>query len=75
MNKPEWKIITIGCFACFIIGGIQPISAVLLTKIVQVSVISHITIKEKFFFEFFFFSKKKQCIILRKINYGSISAL
>jgi ABC-type multidrug transport system permease subunit len=39
MNSPEWITILIGCIASLASGAIQPIFAVLLTKIVMVSLI------------------------------------
>ncbi|UJR18570.1 hypothetical protein I4U23_005477 [Adineta vaga] len=35
MNSPEWITILIGCIACLIIGAVQPIFAVLLTKMLS----------------------------------------
>jgi hypothetical protein len=44
MNSPEWMTLLIGCIVCLMVGGLQPIYAVLLAKIVYVS---------KFFYESF----------------------
>ena len=36
MNKPEWLFIVIGCVACIINGGIQPVFGIILSKLTAV---------------------------------------
>jgi presenilin-like A22 family membrane protease len=36
MNKPEWHLIIIGCVACIINGGIQPVFGIILSKLTAV---------------------------------------
>jgi presenilin-like A22 family membrane protease len=36
MNKPEWPLIGIGCIACLINGGIQPVFGIILSKLTAV---------------------------------------
>ena len=36
MNKPEWIFIVIGCVACVINGGIQPVFGIILSKLTAV---------------------------------------
>ena len=37
MNRPEWASILVGCLACIVNGGAQPLFAVLLVLIIEVS--------------------------------------
>jgi presenilin-like A22 family membrane protease len=37
MNKPEWPLIIIACFACFINGAIQPVFGIILSKLIAVN--------------------------------------
>ena len=39
MNKPEWLYIFIGCVFAVITGGMQPVSSVLLSKLVGVRIL------------------------------------
>ena len=41
MNKPEWLLIIIGCFACLINGGVQPAFGVILSKLTAVSIFNN----------------------------------
>ena len=38
MNSPEWITLLIGCIACVLNGVGQPVFAILLTKIINVSI-------------------------------------
>jgi hypothetical protein len=39
MNKPKWLYIFIGCVFAVITGGMQPVSSVLLSKLVGVRIL------------------------------------
>ena len=36
MNKPEWKLIVVGCVTCLINGGIEPVVGIILSKLAAV---------------------------------------
>ncbi len=36
MNRPEWSLIAVGCVACIINGGIQPVFGIILSKLTAV---------------------------------------
>ena len=45
MNKPEWILIFIGCIACMINGGIQPVFGIILSKLTAVQLMHFVEIK------------------------------
>lgn len=39
MNKPEWLYIFVGCFFSVVTGAVQPVSSILLSKLVAVRIL------------------------------------
>ena len=46
MNRPEWFTILLGCIAAIACGATEPIFAVLLTKIINASVLYFVLVKD-----------------------------